>query len=76
MKYPGSEMLAIVTASDGSEYVLDFYGENEGAAVICGPRPPDVSQWAQVPEVHREPAKDAGDARAKLRAWCAAKGWK
>jgi hypothetical protein len=72
MKYPPSERLGNVTAPDGKVYDLNFYGENEGAAVIGGPLRFDGGHLAEVPEVVRVPAESAEDAREKLLAWWSA----
>lgn len=72
MKFPESQRLGLVQGPDGLSYSLHFFGENEGAAVIVGPI---VHALEEVPEIHREPASDAKDARAKLEAWRRANGW-
>jgi hypothetical protein len=77
MQFPKSEHLGTVKGPDGRDYRLEFYGENEGAAVINGPAPPpNTGRMLPVPEVHREDAKDTDDARTKLEAWLRAVGWK
>ena len=75
MKFPASERLGIAKDADGNSYSLHFRGEDEGAAAIVGPVPMNGFNLEVVPEVHTEPAADAIDARAKLDAWCRAKGW-
>lgn len=75
MKFPESERVGTATASDGSVYVLDFYGEDEGAAVVTGPSQVGAGM-VEMPEIHREDASSADDARAKLTAWSRAKGWR
>jgi hypothetical protein len=75
MRYPPSEQIGLRTAPDGSDYNLRFYGENEGAAVITGPIRRNVGRMVEVPEIHREHASDAADARRKLESWCNAQGW-
>ena len=74
-KFPDSQALGLVRGSDGMNYTLHFYGENEGAAVITGPSAPTSLRLREVPEVHREPASDATDARTKLDAWRRTNGW-
>jgi hypothetical protein len=61
--------------SDGNSYALEFYGENEMAAVVAGPTPTAGQGVKQVPELHREPASSSDDAWAKLDAWVKARGW-
>ena len=75
MKFPKSEFLGTTRSPDGHIYSMRFHGENEGAAVITGPVPSNEGRMVQVPEVCREDAKDADDARAKLAAWRRARGW-
>jgi hypothetical protein len=75
VKYPKSESMSTVKGPDGRDYRLAFYGENEGAAVVCGPVPPSTGRLYETPEVHREPAADADDARTKLAAWLHTAGW-
>ena len=75
MKFPKSEHLGTATAPDGAEYRCEFYGEDEGAAVVVGPRPPSGTGMQSLPEVHREPATSASDALIKLRAWRRERGW-
>jgi hypothetical protein len=73
MNFPDSKHhVGNATALDGQEYHLHFYGENEGAAVMTGPT--DAST-GELKEVHREDAKDAPEAYAKLAAWAKGKGW-
>jgi hypothetical protein len=73
--YPKSENLGDVVGPDGESYTLHFYGENEGAAVILGPRHFNTGKLERLLEPHREPATDADDARAKLVAWMRDAGW-
>jgi hypothetical protein len=75
MKFPKSEFLGTTTSPDGHDYRMSFRGENDGLAVITGPRPTNKGGMVPVPEVYRVDAKDAADARAKLAAWRQANGW-
>lgn len=76
MRFPDSMLLGLAKAPDGSLYNLDFYGENEGAAVVTGPKPPPNSMvMAHVPEVYREDADGPADAWVKLMNWIATRGW-
>lgn len=75
MKFPKSEHLGVAQTSDGKRYTLTFYGEDEGAAVVSGPSPEPGDGIVEVPEIHREPAADATEARAKLAAWTRTRGW-
>jgi len=76
-KYPQSEHLGRVAGPDGRLYSQHFYGEDEGAAVITGPSPIAglMGRLYEVPELYREPAESADDAREKLRLWRRANGW-
>lgn len=76
MDYPASKHLGAASDPEGRTYNLEFYGENEGAAVVGGPIIFGGAELHHVPEVHREPAKDADEAREKLAAWTSAKGWR
>jgi len=69
MKYPPSKNLGTIE-KDGRTYTLHFFGENEGAAVVTIPngQPVPGGGMVETREVHREGAKDADDARAKLTA--------
>lgn len=71
---PKSERLGHVVDPHGQLYALQYRGGDEPCAVIVGPMPLST-RVAQVPEVHREPARDAVDARIKLSAWWVARGW-
>lgn len=75
MKFPKSEELGSAKDQEGRAYSLSFFGENEGAAAVNGPRQSGVMQMQELPEVHREDAKDAVEARAKLAEWCRGRGW-
>ncbi len=75
MKFPESEGLGFATGADGKRYHMDFYGEDEGAAVIIGPVESNTGVLNEYPEVHREDATDADDAFAKLSAWMKTNGW-
>ena len=75
MKFAKSELLGIARAENGWLYDLDFFGEDEGAAVVSGPKPLLDGVMTQVPEVHRESATNAADARAKLETWVHERGW-
>jgi hypothetical protein len=74
MTHPESEFLGVIDGP-GGQYSLDFHGEDEGAAVIRGPWPVGGRRMVSVPEVHRQPADNAAEARAKLVAWLRAQGW-
>lgn len=76
MKYDASKEIGRNVAPDGEEYTLEFYGEDEGAAVVTGPVPKNQTRLTESPEVHREPATSAADAEMKLRAWVRERGWK
>jgi hypothetical protein len=76
MKFQKSEPLGMTESPEGQSYLLHFRGENEGAATITGPVPTFAGKMIEVPEVHREPATDPDDARAKLATWIKAKGWR
>jgi hypothetical protein len=69
------QCLGYVTGPDGNSYSLDFYGGRENAAVITGPLPVGAGRTVEIPEVHREPATDAADARLKLAAWLRSNRW-
>lgn len=69
MKYPKSVYLGSTSGPDGQRYRLDFYGEDEGAAVVSGPTMTGSHGMTKLGEVHREPAATADEARAKLNAW-------
>ena len=75
MKFPASKHLGHVLSPTGATYSLHFYGEDEGAAVVAGPVPFGGGKLVAIPEVHREPATNADDARAKLTAWRRVSGW-
>ncbi len=75
MVFPPSERLEIVTGPDGQLYNLDFWGENEGRAVISGPKPIGGTKLRMVPEVYSEPADSPVDARIKLNAFRCQFGW-
>lgn len=71
-----SQRIGDATDRAGLYYTLHFRGA-EMMAVILGPleRFRALQSSAETPEVHREPATDAADARAKLLAWRRAQGW-
>ena len=77
MRYAASETLGTVTGPDGKHYDLEFYGEDEGAAVVSGPLRIGGSGGLAVEgaEVHREPASSPEDARTKLKAWMRSMRW-
>lgn len=76
MKYPPSERIGTAHDPEGRSYSMEFYGENEGAAVINGPVPMNTGRLDPVPEVHREGAAAADEARDRLHAWVDAHGWR
>jgi hypothetical protein len=76
MRYPKSEDVGIALDPDGKQYILEFYGENEGAAVVKGSRTLNSDRMTVVSEIYRESAIDAADARQKLHAWARVRGWR
>jgi hypothetical protein len=75
--FPRSEDLGRSRGVNGEDFALDFYGEDEGAAVVSVPDPTHngIGMTPMI-EVFRAPAADTDEARRVIAAFAEANGWR